>query len=194
LSDVRRLARPERRRECLTVLGGAAAWPLTAHAQQPPKIARIGFLGPGYSASTAPSVEKVWEGLRDLGWLEGKNFVVEYRWAEGNYDLLPQLAAELVRLNVDVLVTYATPGGLAAKQATTTIPIVLIIAGDAIITGLVASLSHPGGNLTGQTFFGPELAAKRLELLKEAVPDSRRVAVLVQPANPAIGRLLKCWG
>src|SRR5437870_5718476 len=111
-----------RRRQFFTVLGSAAAWPLAARAQQPAKIARIGFLGPGYSATSAPRVERLWGGLRDFGWVEGKNIVIESRWAEGNYDRLPELAAELVRLNVDVLVTYGTPGVLAAKQATTTIP------------------------------------------------------------------------
>src|SRR6516164_6972514 len=159
-----------RRRECLTVLGGAAAWPLMAHAQQPTKVARIGFLGPGYYSSAGPVyAERLWQGLRDLGYVEGKNILIEKRWAEGNYDRLPELAAELVALNVDVLVTYATPGALAAKRATTTIPIVVAVTADAIRSGLVPSLSRPGGNLTGQTFFHPELNAKRLELLKEAL-------------------------
>jgi len=173
-----------RRREFFVVLGSTAAWPFAARAQQQTKVARIGFLGPGYSATSALRVERMWAGLRDLGYVQGKNIVIESRWAEGNYDRLPELAAELVRLNVDVLVTYGTPGVLAAKQATTTIPIVMVVVADAIRSGLVASLSRPGGNLTGQTFFVPELNAKRLELLKEALPDSRRIAVLVQPTNP----------
>jgi putative ABC transport system substrate-binding protein len=136
----------------------------------------------------------MWARLRDLGWVEGKNIVIESRWAEGNYDRLPELAAELVRLNVDILVTYAGIGALAAKRATTTIPIVVTITSDAIRSGLVASLSRPGGNLTGQTFFVPELNAKRLELLKEALPDSRHVAVLVQPTNPAVPPALEMMG
>jgi len=173
-----------RRRDFFRAVGSTAAWPFAARAQTPMKVARIGFLGPGYSATSALRVERMWAGLRDLGYVEGKNIVIESRWAEGNYDRLPELAAELVRLNVDVLVTYGTPGVLAAKQATTTIPIVMVVVADAIRSGLVASLSRPGGNLTGQTFFVPELNAKRLELLKEALPDSRRIAVLVQPTNP----------
>jgi putative tryptophan/tyrosine transport system substrate-binding protein len=168
----------------LIILGGTAAWPFAARTQTPTKVARIGFLAPGYSATSALRVERMWAGLRDLGYVEGKNIVIESRWAEGNYDRLPELAAELVRLNIDVLVTYGTPGALAAKQATTTIPIVVAVMADAIRSGLVASLSRPGGNLTGQTFFVPELNAKRLELLKEALPDSRRIVVLVQPTNP----------
>jgi putative ABC transport system substrate-binding protein len=116
--------------------------------------------------------------------MEGENFVIEFRWAENNYDRLPELAAELVRLNVDVLVTYALPGVLAAKQATTTIPIVMAISAEPIRLGLVNSLNQPGGNLTGNSFFNPELNAKRLEFLKEALPGRSRFAVLLNPSNP----------
>jgi putative ABC transport system substrate-binding protein len=122
--------------------------------------------------------------LRDLGYVEGKNLVIEFRWADGRYDRLPDLAAELVRLKVDVIVTGGTPGTRAAKQATTTIPIVMAVSGDAVATGLIASLARPGGNITGTTYFDPELHAKRLELLKEAVPRATRVGVLINPDNP----------
>jgi putative ABC transport system substrate-binding protein len=123
------------------------------------------------------------QGLRDLGYVEGKNIVIEYRWAEGKYDRLPELAAELVRLEVRIIVTHGTPGSLAAKRATATIPIVMAISGDAVATGLVQSIARPGGNITGSTFFFPELNAKRLELLKEAIPHIRRVGVLLNPDN-----------
>jgi ABC-type uncharacterized transport system substrate-binding protein len=116
-----------------------------------------------------------------------KNIVFEFRWAEGNDDRLPELAAELVRLNIDVLVTYGTPGTRAAKEATTTIPIVMAVSGDAVATGLIFSLARPGANITGSTIFNPELCAKRLELLKEALPRTRRVAILLNPDNPVSG-------
>jgi putative ABC transport system substrate-binding protein len=125
-------------------------------------------------------------GLRDLGYLEGKNVVIDYRWAEGKYDRLPDLAGELVRLGVDVLVTHGTPGALAAKRATTTIPIVVATSADAVASGLVESLARPGGNITGSTYFIPELNAKRLEIFRELFPHISRMAVLVNPANPAM--------
>jgi putative ABC transport system substrate-binding protein len=120
-----------------------------------------------------------------LGYEEGRNIVIEYRWAEGRYDRLPELAAELVKLNVDVLVTAGTPGALAAKQATSTIPIVLAAAGDPVAAGIVDSLPRPGGNVTGLTFFFVETCAKRVELIKEAIPALSRIAVLINPANPS---------
>jgi putative ABC transport system substrate-binding protein len=122
--------------------------------------------------------------LRDLGYEEGRNIVIEFRWADGHPERLPALFSELIRLNVDVIVTYGTPGGLAAKQATTTIPIVFATASDAVASGLVASLARPGGNVTGTTHFQPELSAKQLELLKEAIPGLTDVAILLNPANP----------
>jgi putative ABC transport system substrate-binding protein len=125
--------------------------------------------------------------LRELGYIEGRNIAIEYRWAEGKYERAPALAAELIRLNVEVLVTHGTPGTRAAKDATKAIPIVMATAGDAVLVGLVASLAKPGGNVTGTTFFNPELAAKRLELLRETLPRLTRVAALVNPANPAMG-------
>src|SRR5712692_9953774 len=159
-----------RRREFITLLGGAAAaWPLPLRAQQV-KVFRIGYLGLASSADQGVRMEAMREGLRDLGYVEGRNIVIESRWAEGKYDRLAGLAAELVRLHADVIVTHGTPGVLAAKRATTTIPIIMAASGDAVASGLVSSISRPGGNVTGMTFFNPELAAKRLELLREAVP------------------------
>jgi putative tryptophan/tyrosine transport system substrate-binding protein len=174
-----------RRREFITLLGGAAvAWPMAARAQQPGKMARIGFLGSATAAGSAESVKALRAGLRDFGHVEGRNIVIEFRWAEGKYDRLSDLVAELIRLNVDVIVTHGTPGTRTAKQATTTIPIVMAISGDAIATGIVRSLAQPEANLTGSTFFLPELNAKRLELLKEACPQVARVAALSNPNNP----------
>ena len=169
-----------KRREFL-IAGGAGLCTLGApsFAQQPPVgIPRIGYLGVVTAAAHARQVEALRAGLRDLGYVEGKNLVIEFRWAEGKTDRLPELAAELVRLKVDVIVTHQHSGTLAAKQATTTIPIVIAVVGDAVATGLVASLARPGGNLTGSSFFSPELNAKRLELLKDVFPRIRRVAVL----------------
>jgi len=153
-----------------------------AHAQ-PAKVVRIGFLGPNSAASNAARMEALRAGLRDLGYLEGKNLVIESRWAEGKFDRLPELAAELVRLNVDVILTAGTPGIRAAKNATTTIPLVMVTSGDPVAFGFVASLARPGGNITGASTFSPELSAKRLELLKETLPRTQRVAVLFNPDN-----------
>ena len=138
------------RRELLFALGvGTLAAPLASFAQQQPaKVARIGFLGPASASGYASRVEALREGLRDFGYVEGKNIVIEYRWAEGKYERLPELAAELVRLKVDVLVTSGTPDTLAAKRATTTIPIVMAVTGDAVSSGIIASLARPGGNIT----------------------------------------------
>ena len=155
---------------------------VVAQAQQA-KVVRIGFLGPTSAASNAGRMEALRAGLRDLGYLEGKNLVIESRWAEGKFDRLPELAAELVRLNVDVILTTGTPGIRAAKNATTTIPIVMVTSGDPVGFGFVASLAQPGGNITGSSTFGPELSAKRLELLKETLPRTQRVAVLFNPDN-----------
>jgi putative ABC transport system substrate-binding protein len=145
------------------------------------------------AAAWAPRVEAFRAGLRDLGYVEGKNIVIEFRFAEGKYDRLPELAAELVRLNVDVIVTHSVPGALAAKQATATnpIPVVMTNVADAVGSGIVASLARPGGNITGDTFFVPELAAKRLELLKDSIPRVRRVAILVNPDNAGTGLSLQ---
>jgi putative ABC transport system substrate-binding protein len=130
-------------------------------------------------------------GLREYGYVEGKNIIIEFRWADGRYDRLPELADELVRLKVDVLVTYGTPGGFAAKRATATIPIVMAVVGDAIGTGLVPSLARSGGNITGSTSYQSEVDTKHLELLKEIMPDITQVAVLLNPENPLNGPALR---
>ena len=156
--------------------------PLAAEAQQAGKVYRIGFLGAA-SAYGQYRVEALRAGLRDLGYLEGKNIVMEYRGAEGKYDRLPDLAAELVRLKVDVIVTGGTQSTQAAMQATTTIPIVMVGTGDPLRSGLVASLARPGGNVTGLTQLGADVAGKRLQLLKATMPNVSRVAFLWNRAN-----------
>ncbi len=148
-------------------------------------MARIGWLSTGSTTSHGLLLEGFREGLRELGYTEGKNIAIEYRWAEGRVDRLPQLATELVQLKVDVLVTAGSPGILAAKQATTTIPIVMALGGDPVGSGYVASLARPGGNITGLSNLAEDLVAKLLELLMKAVPGVSRVAVLSNPANPA---------
>jgi putative tryptophan/tyrosine transport system substrate-binding protein len=175
-----------RRREFISLGGAAAAaaasWPFAAQAQQA-KVARIGFLGLVSPTSHAPRVAALRAGLRDLGWVEGRNIVIEFRWAEGNYQRLPALAEELVGLKVDVLVTHGAAGALAAKNATSTVPIVITAAGDMLALGLVSSLSRPGGNITGSSVFVAENTAKRLELIKEAVPSLTKVAVATAKAS-----------
>jgi putative ABC transport system substrate-binding protein len=178
-----------RRREFITLLGGAAAWPVAARAQQS-KAARIGYLGLVSASWHAPRVNAFRAGLRDLGYVEGKDIVIEFRWAEGQYNRLPALAAELVRQNVDVIVTHAAPGAFAAKQATSTVPIVITAIGDLVGFGLVDSLARPGGNLTGLSFFNAELTGKRLELLKELAPSLAKAAVLLNADNPAGKQLI----
>jgi putative ABC transport system substrate-binding protein len=175
-----------KRRDFVSLLAGAAAWPLAARAQQTEKMSRIGYLGSSSPSLEPHYVEAFRQKLRDLGHVEGENIVIEYRWAEGQDDRLPNLATELVRLEPDIVVTTGTPGALAAMQATKTIPVVMASAGDPVGAGLVASLVRPGGNVTGFTILGPELEGKRLELLKQAVPELSRVAVLWNPSNPAL--------
>ena len=173
-----------RRREFITLLGGAAVWPLGARAQQPTKLPTVGFLG-----ATTPSAQKKWtdafvQRLRDLDWIEGRTIAIEYRWAEGRTDRATQIFAEFVRLNVEVIVTHPTPLALAAKQTTSLIPIVFAVAGDPVGTGLVASLARPGGNVTGLSLQIPDTISKQLELLREVVPDLRRLAILANIGNP----------
>jgi putative tryptophan/tyrosine transport system substrate-binding protein len=170
-----------KRREFITLLGGAAAWPLAASAQQV-GIRTIGILNAG--SAGVPSAVVFPAALRELGWIEGQNVVIERRYAENRVERLPELAAELVRLNVDIIVGIGTLAPLAAKRATTTIPIVMTAAGDPLGSGLVASLARPGGNVTGMSLMAPDLGGKRLELLKELLPRLARVAVLWNAANP----------
>ena len=174
-----------------TMVGGLVAAPLTAGGQQAGKVWRIGYLDQGSTARSTAYVDGLREGLRDLGWVDGRNIAIEVRLAEGKTDQLPRLAAELVRLKMDIIVTSTTPAALAAKQATTTIPIVIGFAADPVGSGIVASLAHPGGNITGWTHSGLELRAKYLELAKEAVPDATRIGVLWNPANQVHGPSLK---
>lgn len=173
------------RRDTVLALIALGAVTHAARAQQADKIYRIGFLGLATASGAASRLEAMRAGLRDLGYAEGKNIVMEVRWANEEYDRLPELAAELVRLNVDVIVTHGAPGVRAAKGATATIPIVILSTGDAVASGLVASLARPGGNVTGSTYFIQDLFAKRLELLKEAVPRITQVGILMNPHNPA---------
>ena len=164
----------------VTLALGLLAAPLAAEAQQAAKVARIGYLTPNIAANPHLS-EAFGQGLRDLGYVEGRNVVIEYRSAEGKFERLPALAAELVALKVDVIVAPNTVAALAAKQATRTVPIVFAVAADPVTSGLVTSLARPGGNVTGLSVLAPELVGKYLELLTQAVPGVSRVAVLWQP-------------
>jgi ABC-type uncharacterized transport system substrate-binding protein len=172
------------RREFITLLGGAAAWPLGARAQQAARLPTIGFLGASTPAAQAHMVAALVQRLRELGWIEGRTIAIEYRWAEGRDERYNEIAAEFVRLKVDVILTHGTQATTAAKQATSVIPIVAAVIGDPIGSGLVASLSLPGGNVTGLSVLSADMAAKRLELLREAVPSFRRLAILVDVRNP----------
>jgi putative ABC transport system substrate-binding protein len=174
-----------KRREFVGLLGGAIATLIRPRAScaQPVKVPRVGFLGLPSADSLPKRTDAFRTGLRELGYHEGQDLIVEYRWANSSYDRLPALLAELIGLKVDVIVTHGTPGVMAAKEATSAIPIVIAVVGDAVASGLVASLAHPGGNVTGLTFFQPELNAKRLELLKETMPDLMDVGVLLNPSN-----------
>ena len=171
---------------CIALALGVFVAPLVADTQQPVKVPRIGLLLNNTPAVVArnPRMQAFLQGLRELGWIEGQNVVFERRFAEGNFSQLADLAAGLVRLKVDVIVTAAAPAARAAKDATSTIPVVILDPGDPVGTGLVASLARPGGNVTGVTSIAPDLAAKRLEMLKEAAPKTSRVAVLFNAAIP----------
>jgi putative tryptophan/tyrosine transport system substrate-binding protein len=174
-----------KRRDFITLLGGVATgWPLAARAQQSQKAPRIGVLLPGTPTSFAVRANAFLEGLRDLGYVEGKTIAIEWKWAEDKIERFPELAAELVRANVDVIVTGGTSAATALKSATKTVPIVMAIIGDPVAAGLVESLGRPGGNATGFSIIAPEVGTKRLELLKEIVPDAFSVAVMLNPNNP----------
>ena len=173
-----------RRRDFITLLGSAAMWPLAAPAQQSGKIPRIGIL------DDAPMWQAFRQALRELGYVEGQNIAYEYRYGEGAPDRLAAVAAELVRRPVDVIATYGTPPTQAAKEATATIPIVMVGIGDPVRAGLVASLARPGGNITGNTVIGPDLNPKRLQILREAIATVTRVAYLANPDNASTMAIL----
>ena len=175
-----------KRREFITVLGGAATWPLAARAQQPAKVAQIGFLGPAPAATYLPRLEALRAGLRDLGYVEGKNIAIEFRWAE-RVEQLPEMAAELVRMKVDIILASSSTYVEPARQATKTIPIVFALHADPVGVGHVASLARPGGNITGLSTLLTDLAPKELEILKEALPQTTRIGILWNPTTPSHG-------
>jgi putative ABC transport system substrate-binding protein len=172
------------RRDFIALLGGAAAWPLTARAQQPGKVPVIGFLGPGNTTTAGAWVVAFAQRLRELGWIEDRTIKIDLRWAEGRPDRSAEIAADLVRRRVDVIVTYSTEHVQIAKEATSTIPIVFALLADPVGSGLVASLARPGGNLTGLSSQNVDLTGKRVELLREIVPGLRRLAALSNGNNP----------
>jgi len=175
-----------KRREFIAVLGSAATWPLAARAQQPAKVAQIGFLGPAPAATYLPRLEALRAGLRDLGYVEGKNIAIEFRWAE-RVEQLPEMAAELVRMKVDIILASSSTYVEAARQATKTIPIVFALHADPVGVGHVASLARPGGNITGLSTLLTDLAPKELEILKEALPQTTRIGILWNPTTPSHG-------
>ena len=180
------------RRALLRALGlSLLGVPLGTAAQPAGRTYRIGFLGGASAAGYEPLVESFILGLRDLGYVVGKNVAVEYRWADGQYDRLPGLAAELTRVKVDVIVTQGTPAAYAAKRLSPPIPVVMAIVGNPVESGLVASLARPGGNVTGSSYFMDELNAKRLELIKMLIPSLARAGVLINPSNPAMASVLR---
>jgi len=176
-----------KRRELITLLGGAAAaWPLVAGGQQPGKLPTIGFLG-----ATTPSAQGQWtaafvQRLREVGWIEGRSVAIQYRWMEGRNERAAEIAAEFVQLKVDVIVVQGTAAVVAAKQATSVIPIVFALAGEPVGSGLVASLARPGGNVTGLSNQQADVAGKKLELLREVVPGLRRLAIMANIGNPGV--------
>jgi putative ABC transport system substrate-binding protein len=179
--------RSMKRREFITLLGGAtAAWPLAARAQQADKRATVGYLGSSTPLAESQRVASLLQRLRELGWAEGRNLAIEYRWADGRTERFAEIAAEFVRLRVDVIVTAGTPPVKAAMQATSVIPIVFPVGGDPVGTGLVASLARPGGNVTGLSTLAADLAGKRLELLREVVPRLHRLAIIGNVSNPIV--------
>ena len=173
-----------RRREFLGVLGGATGLPLAAHGQQVAKLPTIGFLGQSTASAESQRVGAFLQRLRELGWIEGRTVAIEYRWAEGRNERFAEFAGEFVQLKVDVIATSGTASVVAAKQATSVIPIVFAAAGDPVGTGLVGSLARPGGNVTGLSTLATDLTGKRLELLREVVPGLSRVAVMANVGNP----------
>jgi putative tryptophan/tyrosine transport system substrate-binding protein len=178
-----------RRRDFITLLGGtAAAWPLSTRAQQSAKPPIIGYLSPGSASNQSQWTAAFVRRLHELGWIEGRTVEIEYRWAEGHAERLSEYAAELVRLKVNIIVTSSTPPTIAARRATSVIPIVFAPSGDPVGSGLVASLARPGGNVTGLSIQTPDIAGKRVELLRDVVPNLRRLAILANENNPVIMR------
>jgi putative ABC transport system substrate-binding protein len=175
-----------RRREFITLLGSAAAWPLAARAQQPAKVPTIGFLGSATPSFEGQRVAAFVQRLRELGWIDGRNLAIEYRWAGGRNERYAEIAAEFVRLKVEVIVTQGTAPVLAAMHATSVIPIVFAGSGDPVATGLVASLARPGGNVTGVSNQQADTIGKRVQLLRELVPGLRRLAILGNVGNPLV--------
>jgi putative ABC transport system substrate-binding protein len=173
------------RRKFITLLGGAVAWPLAARAQRAGKLPTIGFFSAGSAAAVSSWVAALVQRLHELGWVEGRTVAIEYRWADGRDEQLAAIATEFVRRNVDVIVAHGNAAVVAAKQATSIIPIVFPVAGDPLGTGLVSNLARPGGNVTGLSLRQTDLAAKRLELLREVVPGVRRLAIIANVGNPA---------
>jgi putative tryptophan/tyrosine transport system substrate-binding protein len=180
-----------RRRDFITLVGGAATWPIAARAQQPARLPRIGILWPNPVTASGHFVDAFRQGLGELGYVEGSNMTIEFRTAEGRMERLPDLAAELVQLPVEVILTATSPTIRAAQQATRTIPIVMGNSQDPVSEGFVASLARPGGNITGLTLFSPDIAAKRLQLVKEVAPTLTRVAILWHADDPALGLALR---
>jgi len=182
-----------RRREFVAALGGAAAWPVIARAQQAGKLPVIGYLSPGSSAvGPLARHDAFQDGLRELGYVEGKNIAIVYRFADGKFDRLDELATELVGLKVDLIVSVVTPASLAAKNATSTIPVVMVSVGDPVESGLIASLARPGANVTGTAAIAADVIGKSLELIKEAIPNLSRVAVLWNPSKVVFqGQILR---
>ena len=173
-----------KRRTFITLLGGAAAWPLTAGAQQRGKISRVGFLGNSTEALETNLIGPFREGLREHGYVEGRNIEIVFRWAEGKYELFPVLITELIAAKVDMIVTAGTPASLAVKDANTSIPLIMIAVGEPVVLGFVTSLARPGGNITGLTSISTEIEGKRLELLRELVPNISYIAVLWNAGSP----------
>ena len=180
-----------KRREVITLLGGAAAWPLAAQAQQPAQRPIIGYLGVATLSAESQRVAAFMQRLHQLGWIEGNNIAVEFRWAEGRTERAAEIAAEFVRLKVDIVVTAGNSQVLTLKQATRTIPIIFAVAGDPLGGGLVDSLARPGGNVTGLSLIQTDLASKRLEILREIVPSLRRLAIMGNFSNPVLGLELR---
>ena len=171
-----------KRREFITLLGGAAAWPIAARGQQAEKVPTIGFLGTTTASAWGPWTAAFVQRLRELGWMEGRNLAIEYRWADGRTGRFAEIAAEFVRLKVDVIITGGS-AAVAAKQATSVVPIVFVL-GEPVGTGLVATLARPGGNVTGLSLLHTDVAGKRLELLREVIPNLRRLAIMASVGFP----------